>query len=419
MQSGGRRSIGALVLSNVLGGVGVASGIAVGSLLVASMSSEAWAGAGQALSVLGAGMLAVPLARLATQRGRRRALTVGYGIAVAGAAIVLLAAALGWFPLLLAGLILFGAAQATNLQTRYAASELADPARRGTVMSIVIWATTIGSVAGPNLSAAGARIGSAFGLPGLSGPYLFSFAGFLLAALSVTFLYSRHAVQLAPTQDRAQGRSTGATRPKSAISAVAALRWAGAHPVARFAVTLLVTGHVVMVGVMSMTPLQLGHEGHGLEIVGIVISVHILGMYALSPVFGWLADKFGAMRTALLGLTALGAGAVLAFVAPTSLTAVMAALTLVGLGWSASIISSSVLLAGVDAGEVRVPLQGATDALMNYAAATAALLAGVIFATIGFGGLALTSLLLIVPAAAVGWVARRHRREVGDPDPAR
>lgn len=419
MQSGGRRSIGALVLSNVLGGVGVASGIAVGSLLVASMSSEAWAGAGQALSVLGAGMLAVPLARLATQRGRRRALTVGYGIAVAGAAIVLLAAALGWFPLLLAGLILFGAAQATNLQTRYAASELADPARRGTVMSIVIWATTIGSVAGPNLSAAGARIGSAFGLPGLSGPYLFSFAGFLLAALSVTFLYSRHAVQLAPTQDRAQGRSTGATRPKSAISAVAALRWAGAHPVARFAVTLLVTGHAVMVGVMSMTPLQLGHEGHGLEIVGIVISVHILGMYALSPVFGWLADKFGAMRTALLGLTALGAGAVLAFVAPTSLTAVMAALTLVGLGWSASIISSSVLLAGVDAGEVRVPLQGATDALMNYAAATAALLAGVIFATIGFGGLALTSLLLIVPAAAVGWSARRHRREVGDPDPAR
>ena len=431
MQSGGRRSIGALVLSNVLGGVGVASGIAVGSLLVASMSSEAWAGAGQALSVLGAGMLAVPLARLATQRGRRRALTVGYGIAVAGAAIVLLAAALGWFPLLLAGLILFGAAQATNLQTRYAASELADPARRGTVMSIVIWATTIGSVAGPNLSAAGARIGSAFGLPGLSGPYLFSFAGFLLAALSVTFLYSRHAVQLAPTQDRTQGRaqdgtsgrtsarSAGATRPKSAISAVAALRWAGAHPVARFAVTLLVTGHAVMVGVMSMTPLQLGHEGHGLEIVGIVISVHILGMYALSPVFGWLADKFGAMRTALLGLTALGAGAVLAFVAPTSLTAVMAALTLVGLGWSASIISSSVLLAGVDAGEVRVPLQGATDALMNYAAATAALLAGVIFATIGFGGLALTSLLLIVPAAAVGWSARRHRREVGDPDPAR
>ncbi len=417
MQTGeSRRSIGALVLSNVLGGVGVASGIAVGSLLVASMSSDAWAGAGQALGVLGAGLLAVPLAKLATNAGRRRALTTGYGIAFVGALIVLLAATFGVFPLLLLGLLMFGAAQATTLQTRYAASELADPSRRGTVMSIVIWATTIGSVTGPNLSAAGATIGSRLGVPELSGPYLFSLAGFLLAGLSVTFLYTRHA------PDTTAGPAPAAAptgTPKQAISASAALRWAAAHPVARFAVVLLVSAHAVMVGIMSMTPLHLGHTGHGLNIIGIVISLHILGMYALSPVFGWLADRFGPMKTALLGLVILGASAVLAFVAPGNLAAVMVSLTLLGLGWSAAIISSSVLLAGVDSGEVRVPLQGATDALMNYAAAAAALVGGFIIALIGFGGLALTGLLLVLPAAGIGWIARRHRRTVGDLDPAR
>lgn len=414
MTATSRRSIGALVLSNVLGGVGVASGIAVGSLLVASMSSDAWAGAGQALSVLGAGILAVPLAKLATDSGRRRALTVGYGIAFAGAAIVLFSAALGLFPLLLVGLLLFGAAQATTLQTRYAASELATPARRGTIMSIVIWATTIGSVTGPNLSALGARVGSGIGVPELSGPYLFSLVGFLLAALSVTFLYTRHAPE--PTADTPGAPKTPPTRT---ISAPAALRWAASHPVARFAVVLLVSAHAVMVGIMSMTPLHLGHTGHGLEIIGVVISLHILGMYALSPVFGWMADKAGPMKTALLGLVVLGASAVLAFVAPGNLTAVMVALTLLGLGWSAAIISSSVLLAGVDSGEVRVPLQGATDALMNYAGAAAALVGGFIIALIGFGGLALTGLLLVLPAAGIGWIARNHRRVTGDPDPAR
>ena len=414
MHTAARRSIGALVLTNVLGGVGVASGIAVGSLLVASMSSEAWAGAGQALSVLGAGMLAVPLAKLATNSGRRRALTVGYAIAVAGAAIVLLGAALGLFPLVLAGLLLFGAAQATNLQTRYAASELAEPARRGTVMSIVIWATTIGSVTGPNLSAAGARLGAPLGIPELAGPYLFSLGGFLLAALAVSILYTRHAPDTTASATPAANAA-----PARAISATEALRWAAAHPVARFAVVLLVTGHAVMVGVMSMTPLELGHTGHGLSIVGLVISLHILGMYAFSPVFGWMADKAGPMKTALLGLVLLGVSAVLAFVAAGNLTAIIVALTVLGLGWSASIISSSVLLAGVDSGEVRVPLQGATDALMSYAGAAAALSAGVLFALIGFGGLALTALLLVLPASGVGWIARRHRRVVGDPDPVR
>ena len=403
-----RRSFAALIASNVLGGVGVASGIAVGSLLVVSLSSTAWAGVGQALSVLGAGMLAVPLATLAARRGRRPALALGYGIALAGAAVVITGAALGSLPVLFLGLLAFGAAQATNLQTRYAASELAGPERRGTWMSIVMWATTIGSATGPNLSAAGGALGASLGLPRLAGPYLFSLLGFLLAGASILLLLDRRA-----------GESPAAGRQASPISATQALRWAAAHPVARFAVALIVVAHAVMVGIMSMTPVHLGGVGHGLEVIGLAISLHILGMYALSPVFGALADRVGPMRVALGGLMGLGVAAVVAFVAPGSLPAVLVALVVLGLGWSASIIAASVLLAGVDSGEVRIPLQGATDALMNYGGAAAALLAGVVLAALGYGGLAMAAGLLIVPAAALGWIARTARRAAGDLDPVR
>ncbi len=389
------RSFGALLATNMLGGVGVASGIAVGSLLVVSMSSTAFAGIGQALSVLGAAILAVPLANLAARRGRRAALGLGYAIAVAGAATVIAGAALSSLPVLLAGLVAFGAAQATNLQTRYAASDLAGPERRGTWMSIVMWATTVGSVAGPNLSAAGGALGDALGLPRLAGPYLFSLVAFVLAAATILALLGRGVPQ-----------ASGATRAAAPISAPRALAWAWRHPVARFAVALIVVAHAVMVGIMSMTPVHLGQDGHGLEVIGLVISLHILGMYALSPVFGALADRVGPLSVALGGLVGLGVAAVIAFATPRSLPAVLVALTVLGVGWSASIISASVLLAGVDSGDVRVPLQGATDALMNYGGAAAALLAGVLLATIGYGGLALVAGLLIVPAAALGWAAR-------------
>lgn len=392
------RSLGALIASNVLGGVGVASGIAVGALLTASIGGTALSGVGQALSVLGAGLMAVPLATLAARSGRGRALTLGYAVAAVGGLVVLVASWWGSLALLFAGLMLFGAAQATNLQTRYAASELVEPAKRGRTMSVVVWATTIGSVAGPNLSTAGAQLGRPLGLPDLAGPYLFSVAAFVLAGLSAALLYRRPASWAPPSET---GR-----RPRGAL---AALRWAFGHPVARFAVVLLVTAHAVMVGLMSMTPVHLGRHEHQLTVIGFVISLHILGMYALSPVFGWLTDRIGPMKTALFGLVVLGTAAALAFAGRDDLTIVTVALFLLGLGWSACTISASVLLAGVDAGDVRVPLQGATDALMSYGGAAAATLSGPVLVLVGYHGLAVACAALLVPAAAVGWVARRVR----------
>ena len=445
------RALALLAVSNVLGGVGVASGVAVGGLLAEQVGSTEVAGLAQAASVLGAAVAAIPLASLATRWGRRWSLTIGYLIALVGAFLILAAAVADSLLVLLLGLGTFGVAQATNLQSRYAAADGATLGNRATSMSIVIWATTIGSVAGPNLSAAGADLGPAFSVPALAGPYLFSVLAFAAAATLIGALFrpvarpagpgvaatepkvtDRNGAALAETDTETPGAELpGAERPAAAshtrelteeddltdpavsprtVGALAALRWAARHPVARFAVVLIAVAHATMVMVMVMTPLHMQHHGMGLELVGIVISLHVLGMYALSPVFGWLADKFGGVRIAISGIGILALAIVLGIVAASTgggprMTAV--ALVVLGLGWSASLISASTLLAGVSSDRVRIPLQGATDAGMNYAGAAVAALAGPILAAGGFRAVNLAAALLLVPAVLLAVSALR------------
>ena len=404
MAGGHGRSVGVLIASNVLGGVGVASGVAVGGLLVEELGGTSVAGVGQAVSVLGAAVAAVPLAAMATKRGRRWSLSFGYGLAVVGAALILTAAVASQLLILLLGLALFGVAQAVNLQSRYAAADSAPIATRARTMSVVIWATTIGSVAGPNLSALGGDLGRRMGIPGLAGPYLFSLVAFGLAACGIAVLYR-------PSPPGAPDPADDPVETPQAVGTMAALRWAAEHPTARFAVVLIAVAHAVMVMVMVMTPLHMQHNGMSLSLVGVVISVHVLGMYLFSPLFGWLADRHGAVRVAVGGLGTLAlavALGLLAAVGGESRVLTTAALTVLGIGWSACLISASSLLAGVSADHVRVPLQGATDAGMNYAGAAAAALAGPILAVGGFGAVNIAAAVLLVPAAVLLVAVPRH-----------
>ncbi|MDD9207376.1 MFS transporter [Georgenia sp. 10Sc9-8] len=456
------RPIGVLLLSNLLGGIGVASGIAVGALLVAKVGGTAMAGLGQAASTLGAAVAAIPLAAMATRLGRRWSLATGYAIATVGAAVILTAAAVSQLLLLMVGLACFGVAQAANLQSRYAAADGTPAASRAKAMSIVVWATTVGSVAGPNLTAVGDAVGVAAGLPRLAGPYLFSLASFAAAGLVLALLYrppqgapeptGRVARRAAPTRSaapsgaaarasaRAPGRApgrepatggvpagptqraatddergsvadrVGTAQTDRAVGALSALRWAAGQPVPRFAVTLITGAHAVMVTVMVMTPLHMQHNGMSLQVVGVVISLHIVGMYALSPVFGWAADRYGAVPTAAFGVGALLAAVVLGFLAAMTggggvMTAV--ALLVLGVGWSAATISASALIAGTAEDAVRVPLQGATDAGMNYAGALAAALAGPLLAVGGFELINAAAALILLPVVLLLTALRR------------
>jgi MFS family permease len=395
-----------LVCAQVLCGIGIASGVAVGGVLAEQVSGTTGAaGFAQTAVVVGAGLLAIPLARLAARRGRRWSLSLGFSLGAVGALLILVAVATMQFWLLLLGMMLFGSGTATNLQSRYAATDLVDVRNQARAMSIVLWATTIGSVAGPNLSEPGSRLGAFLGINPLSGPYLFSVAAFVLAALVVSTLR----VGLPPGMTA--GKKSAET-PK--VGAIAALKLAMRNPNALFALVAIVTGQMMMTSVMVMTPVSMNHEGMSLELVGFVISVHVIGMYAASPLFGWLADRIGARRVAFLGavlfVVAFALGAFDATAPHSDMVRIMIALGILGLGWSASIIGGSTLLTQSVAVGSRVPLQGAVDSLMNFGAAALAALAGPVLAMGGFFAVNIMAACVLTPFVFFG--VRAIRRDL-------
>ena len=398
-----------LVAGNVLGGVGMASGLAVGALLVESISgSTSLAGLAPTAMTIGAAALAVPLARVAETSGRRTSLTYGYLFAIAGAVLTIVAAMAGSTVLLLAASVLFGGGTAANLQSRYAATDAAQPAQLARSLSIVVWATTIGVVLGPNLSGPGGSLGVSAGIPALAGPYLFSAVGFVLTLAVVWFgLAGLHRAHLEKR------------RPVRRQPLAATFRQVVRIPAARLGLVSVAAAHAVMVGVMSMTSVHLRHHGASLTIVGFVISAHVAGMYALSPVMGWLADRAGRRATIEIGLGILALALALAAIAPDHAHGVTAtALVLLGIGWSACLVAGSTLLSGSVPADIRTSAQGMSDLTMGALAAAAGTAAGPILDYSGFHWLAVLCGLLLVPVAVLAVATRVPRpdlSEVGRP----
>ena len=400
-----RRNQRVLVIGQLLSGVGVASGIAVGGVLAEELAgTTAASGFVQTASTLGAGLVAVPLAKLALRAGRRWALSTGFALGALGAALVLLSAMVGQFWVMAVGMLFFGAAQASGLQARYAAVDGASPEKAGRAMAIVIWATTDGSVAGPNLSEPGRELGQRLGMVPLSGPYIFSLISFLTAACVMALFF---------LSAKASAGASAAGGPPAAQASKhgtwAALKIAARSPRSLFALAGVTGGHMIMVGVMVMTPVHMNHMGQPLEIIGIVISLHILGMYAASPVFGWLVDKVGAAQVVLIGC-AIFAVAILVGALSSDMATPMQmslALTVLGLGWSACLIGGSSLLSQSAPQDIRVPLQGANDMMMNFGAAGMAALAGPILAMGGFLWVNILALVVLAPMVVLGVRALR------------
>jgi MFS family permease len=405
-----RRTLSVLSAAVALGGLGVTVGITVGGLLAREVAgSDAAAGLGQTASVLGAALIAVPLARVSDRRGRRTGLALGYGVAVLGALVVVAAAAASSLPLLLAGLFLFGAATSSGLQARYAAADLAEPEHRGRALSLVVWATTIGSVLGPNLAEPGGALGSALGLPDLGGAFVLSVAAFAIVVLGALLLLRPDPLLLA----RRLAVGSGPAGPPPRTGAGAALRAVWASPGGRLGVTAVVVSHAVMVGLMVMTPVHMG-GGHGgvegttLRLIGLVISVHVAGMYLFSPLVGWLADRAGGAATVALGGGLLLLAGVIAGTAPAgAATQLAVGLFLLGLGWSCGLVAGSTLVTESVPAPLRPTAQGATDLLMGLGAAVAGAVGGPLLAVGGFGLVAVVSALLVVPLAVVWTGVRR------------
>ncbi|GAB2699742.1 MFS family permease [Microbacterium marinum] len=393
-----RRTVAVLAAGQVLGGVAFGATVSLGALLAADLSGqEALSGLATASVTLGAALCAIPLARLAASRGRRRALTLGNLFALIGIALVITAAAVRWFPLLLVGVILIGAGNAGNLQSRFAATDLSAPTRRGRDLGTVVWATTIGGVLGPLMLTPGEVVGGWLGMPPLTGSYAFSIVAQVLAL-------GLYLVGLRPDPLRiAQALA------RSAGSGPAPVAEQDSPRVARYAVFAVAGSHVVMASVMAMTPVHLSHldPRNVTTIVGVTIALHVFGMYGLSPVFGVLADRWGRLRTILLGQAILAASLVTAAVAPQSATAVLIALVLLGLGWSAATVGGAALLTEATPTALRPRRQGRSDTAMTLSAAIGSVLAGGVLQLIGYGGLAMVALVVVVAITVLSPYARR------------
>ena len=370
-----RRIIGVLATAQVVSGMGISVAFALSSLVVHELSgSTALSGLAGTAVVLGAALLALPTAGMARRGGRRAGLSLAYGAAFSGSVVAVLAVAIGAWPLLLGGLILLGGGSAGNLSARYAATDLAPEGHAARHLSWVLWATTIGTVAGPNLAQPASELGFRLGLDSAAGP--FAVAGLTFAIAAIVLNVGLRPDPLLLAQAHAPPTSTDEPGSKSNIRAA----WSSvrAVPAARRALLAIAVSHASMLSIMSMTPVHL-HQGHAdLVVIGVVISLHIVGMYMLAPIIGWLADRFGKLLVMHAGMVLLLAAAAVSGMAAHDVPLITVGLFLLGVGWSCGLVAGSAMLSEALSLDVRPAAQGISDVVMNVCGGTGALLAGAI-----------------------------------------
>lgn len=396
-----RRVIRTLVGAQILTSLGMASGMAVGVLLAEELSgSETLAGFGTTAQVLGGALIAIPTARIMAARGRRPGLQFAYSLAALGAIVILVSALLGNYWVLLLGMLAFGGATAGNGQSRYAAADLADDAHRGRDLSIVVWAATIGAVLGPNLIGPGRGLGRLIGIPDLAGSFIFALVGLVLGIAVLSWWLRPDPLLVSRDLARAQPEAAEVDHDGSLRRGLRILR---TNVDARRGALVTALGHVVMVGVMGMTPLHMAHGHAELEVIGFVLSIHILGMFAFSPLVGMGVDRWGGRIVAAVGGVLLTAAALLTSVSQAGWSGLLlAALFLLGLGWSCTLVSGSTMLTSAVRPDERPAVQGLTEVMMGLAAAAGGALAGFVMERLGYGALGLGAAAV---ALAVVWLA--------------
>ena len=399
-----RRTLRTLAMGQVIGAAALASAVTVGAFVIQGIlgKNTPWAGVATASVTIGTALMSQLLSRLMLRRGRRVGLELGYALAVVGGVVAAVGAQLETLYIFVPGLFIYGSGQASNLLARYAATDLAVPEERSRAMSRIVFASTFGAVAGPILVGPAEHFGEQwFGLHKYTGPWLFSSAFLLVAMLNT-------AVRLRPDPLIAAGglRQKNINQPDKSLLGVA--RVIALRPSARLAVLAMVIAQVTMVSVMAMTPVHLklhGHEG----VSQYVVSLHIAGMYAFSPLVGQLSDRRGRLPAILIGAGLLVLATVMAALSGDVEQLLFPSLWLLGLGWNFGLIGgSSLLIDSVPASE-RVAVQGVADLSMSACGGLAGFASGFIRRAVGFHLLAAFAMV----AAGILLVAAYSARRTG------
>ncbi|MFI5507829.1 MFS transporter [Mycobacterium sp. NPDC051804] len=390
-----RRTLRILVVAQIFSGAGLAAGVTVGALLAQDMlGSTGLAGLPSALFTVGSAAAAVGVGWLSQRRGRRPGLSAGYAVGALGSLGVVAAAVMDNIPLLFMSLLIYGAGTATNLQARYAGADLARTEHSARAISTVLVATTVGAVLGPNLVGVLGDFADAIGIPRLAGPFLLAAAAYGVAGMVIWILLRPDPLMIAVgfTDDDASEES-------DTVDAAARQTWnvavvAGA--------SVMVLTQLVMVAIMTMTPVHmLGHH-HSVDAAGLVISIHIASMYLPSPLSGALVDRYGTAKVGILAAVVLAAAGVTASLTPAaSILGLAVALALLGFGWSLGLVAGTTTITDHTPLATRAKTQGTADLFIAIAGTAGGLLSGVVVALASFSVLAIAGAALaavIVPA---------------------
>ncbi len=405
LEAARRRSTRLIIGGSALGSVGHIAAVTVVAIAARELLDDAsLAGASTTTIIIGSALGASLLSWLMVRRGRRAGLSLGLAIAVLGGLIATWSVIAGSFPLLLLGTLLFGFGNSSMQLSRYAAADMAPARRRAWVIGLVVWGATVGAIVGPNIVPLAASAAESLGVAELAGPLLL---GTVFVGLTGLLWFARlrpDPYQLAEASSRIDDADTATAEPLTRI-----LR----RPSVTTAIIAMVVGQVVMVGIMTMTPLHMREHGHELAAVGLVISAHTAGMFAFSPITGRIVQRFGSIATILAGAAVLATAAVLAASAPPDGgLALLVALFLLGYGWNLGFVAGSTLLvSGVEHAE-RTRIEGVADSLVWGSSAVASLASGFILAGAGYPALGIVAaFMLVLPVAAVlrGRHASRNR----------
>lgn len=404
-----RRTLAILLLAQILSGLGLAAGITVSALLAEEMlGSSRFSGLPTVFFTIGSAVAAVGVGRISQRLGRRVGLSAGYLTGALGSVGVVVAASVGNIVLLFGSMLVYGAGVSTNLQARYAGADLAAPSRRGRAVSIVLVATAVGAIAGPNLVSATGTLAIEIGIPALAGPFLLAAAAYASAAVVLWILLRPDPLLLARSiaAEPPLGLDQAAA-PSGLIADVPRRSHSGrtwSWAVASGAGIMILT-QLIMVAIMTMTPIHIEHHGHSIAITGLVIGAHVAGMFLPSPFSGWLVDRFGYLPIAVAaGLTLLAAGLLAASAPVDSVTTLALALVLLGLGWNLGLVSGTTVVTDAVPLATRARTQGTVDLGIALAGAGAGLSSGLIITASSYATLSLLGGVLalsIIPIAAV------------------
>lgn len=375
-----------------LGATGFFAGLAAAPLAAEDLTGAVtWSGLPGAMGIVGTAVGATVVSAVLRRVDRRTGLTAGYVLGLTGALLAVLALRVGSFPLLLVGAGLFGVGHASNQLTRYVVAELHVADRRGRALGWIVWAGTLGGIVGPSLMAPAGRVATAAGQPELVGAYA-------VGALTMVVVAVAYQAVLHPDPSTLAVVDETVEAPVAAPVTTSVWRL----PAVRVAVVVMVTGQTTMVWLMAMTPVHIREAGGDLGRVGLILSVHVVGMYALAPLAGWVEDRFGSLPTIAMGLGTLATAALLAASAPVGGLLMGLALFLLGLGWSFGFVAGSTMLTRGIPADVRAAVQGRVDTMVWLVSATASLGAGLLLDVVGYVGLCVLALLALgVPTTFV------------------